>query len=119
MYILAKHRNIWYQNLFLIILFIGLFISGCIYKQPAVQNLPTPENITVAPPAKQETPEIFDVGVSSLICSWTVKTNEYGVKSDCVRIIAKGIVQGPVGARVELPILSWSDDAFDCGLWMA
>lgn len=64
------------------------------------------------------TPKVTaDVSVSSLACNWTVKTGDYGAKSDCVRIISQGTAQGPVGARVELPILSWSDDKFDCGAW--
>jgi hypothetical protein len=58
-----------------------------------------------------------DVKISSLTCDWTAKFGDYGVKSDCVRIIAKGTAQGPVGARVELPLLGWSDDKFDCGAW--
>ena|GEM_PF-2979865 len=58
-----------------------------------------------------------DVKISSLTCDWTVKTDKYGNKNDCVRIISKGIAQGPIGARVELPILSWSDDIFDCSVW--
>ena len=62
-------------------------------------------------------PEVFDVKVDSLTCKWSVKIGDYGVKSDCAQIISKGSAQGPVGARVELPLLSWSTDKFDCGNW--
>ena len=65
----------------------------------------------------EKIPEIFDVKINSLACDWTVKTGDYNVKSDCVSIVSKGIAQGPVGARLELPILSWSTDKFDCGSW--
>jgi hypothetical protein len=34
-----------------------------------------------------------------------------------VRIISNGTARGPVGARLELPILAWSDDRFTCGNW--
>ena len=67
--------------------------------------------------AVKPAPEIFDVKINSFSCAWTVKTGDYNIKSDCVRIISKGTAQGPIGARVELPILSWSDDKFDCGAW--
>ena len=58
-----------------------------------------------------------DVKISSLNCSWNVKIGNYGAKSECVRAIAKGTAKGQVGARLELPILIWSDDKFDCGDW--
>jgi len=60
---------------------------------------------------------VSDVKINSFTCQWTVKTDSYGNKNDCVRIIAQGTAQGPVGARLELPILAWSDDDFDCGTW--
>ena len=59
----------------------------------------------------------FDVIINSLTCTWSVKTGAYNVKSDCVRVISNGTAKGPVGARLELPILEWSDDTFDCGSW--
>jgi hypothetical protein len=68
-------------------------------------------------PNETNPPETFDVKITSLTCDWTVKTGDYGVKSDCVRITSKGTAQGAVGARLELPILVWSDDKFDCGNW--
>ncbi len=76
-------------------------------------------SLTVKPKSEEEivVPDEFDVKISSLTCDWTVKIGDYGVKSDCVRIISKGTALGPVGARVELPILVWSDDKFDCGNW--
>jgi hypothetical protein len=61
--------------------------------------------------------DMFDVKIGSYTCQWTVKTGTYGVKSDCVRLVAKGTAQGPAGASVELPILGWSDDKYDCGVW--
>ncbi len=73
----------------------------------------TPTSPPVSPPPLQA----FGVKIGSLTCQWSVKVNEYGTKSDCVRIVSKGTAQGPVGVRVELPILSWSDDKFDCGNW--
>ncbi len=75
----------------------------------AVKN-ETPQS----PPPK---PEIFDVKINEMSCKWTVKTGDYNVKSDCVRIISRGTAQGPVGARLELPLLAWSTDNFDCGNW--
>jgi len=66
----------------------------------------------------QETsPDMFDVKVSSLTCTWAVKARGNGVNADCVRVVASGSARGPVGSRLELPILSWSDDNFDCGSW--
>lgn len=108
---------------FLILLVGILFISGCIEQQTTVQ--PQEKNSFTTPktpsptvqPSPQVTAEMFDVKISSFTCNWTVKTNEYGTKSDCVRIISTGTARGPVGARVELPLLSWSDDKFDCGNW--
>ena len=34
-----------------------------------------------------------------------------------MRRISTGTGEGPVGARLELPILAWSDDKFTCGNW--
>ena len=77
---------------------------------------PTPTHPTTIPTTVQ--PAVpFDVKISSLTCAWTVKTGDYGVKSDCVRIVSRGTAKGPVGARLELPILAWSDDKFSCGSW--
>lgn len=108
---------------FLMILAGILFMSGCIGQQTTVpssennafttQKTPSP----IVQPSPLEKPEMFDVKINTLNCSWNVKTNEYGTKSDCIRIISKGTAQGSVGARVELPLLSWSDDKFDCGNW--
>lgn len=58
-----------------------------------------------------------DVKISSFSCSLNTVTNKYGTKIEYVRAIVKGTAQGPVGARVELPILIWSDDKWDCGNW--
>lgn len=85
--------------------------SWCEAKQKCIR--PWEENCT----QEQQIQEVFDVKINSLTCDWTVKTGDYGVKRDCVRITSKGTAQGPVGARVELPILAWSDDKFDCGAW--
>jgi hypothetical protein len=62
-------------------------------------------------------PASFDVTINSLTCTWFVKTVSPNVRTDCVRIISNGTAKGPVGARLELPILAWSDDKFDCGSW--
>ncbi len=86
-----------------------LFISGCTDQQPDVQP--------IVQPSPQKPSEVFDVKINSLTCSWTVKTGEYGSKSDCVRVISNGTAGGPVGARLELPLLVWSTDKFDCGAW--
>jgi len=113
-------------NYFLfLILLLGVFlVSSCTSQK---QIVPVPEEIINAtpqePPIYNETPEnlpekeIFSVNISSFTCDWGVKIGDYNVKQDCVRIISKGTAQGPVGARLELPILSWSDDKFDCGDW--
>lgn len=102
---------------FLILLVCALFVSGC------KQAVPPSENETVIP---EETPNdnvlqeilpVFDVKINSLTCKWNVKTSEYGVKSDCIRIISNGTAQGPIGTRLELSLLSWSTDLFDCGAW--
>ncbi len=58
-----------------------------------------------------------DVKISSLTCGWTSKLDKYGYKQDYFQAIAKGTAQGPVGTRLELPILYWGDDKFDCGNW--
>lgn len=112
---------------FIIILAVFLFICGCATNQPnpdinisnvTPENISanisngTSENLSIAQP-----PEIFDVKIKSLTCDWTVKTDQYNVKSDCVRGIANGTAQGPVGTRVELPLFIWSDDTWDCGEW--
>jgi len=60
---------------------------------------------------------VFDVKISPFTCSLNTVTDQYGNKIDYIRAIAKGTVQGPVGARVELPILIWSTDKEDCGDW--
>src|SRR3989344_8956409 len=125
---------------FLVILFGILFISGCISQNAGKeaasaevpetttdkttldinQNLPQEPleaPATIDQNAQPIPPETFNVNISDLNCQWTVKTDQYGNKSDCVRIISKGMAQGPVKTRVELPILSWSEDKFDCGAW--
>ncbi len=115
-------KNVNYLS-FLILLVGILFISGCTGQQTTVPL--SEENIFTTPdtpssivqPSPQETPEMFDVKITNLTCFWNVKTGEYGTKNDCIRIISAGTAQGPVGARVELPILAWSDDKFDCGVW--
>jgi hypothetical protein len=107
---------------------VAVLISGCV-QQPGVEPV-TPGTPTVSPPTTipgttpspptipPTTPQAtFDVKITSFTCTWTVKTGDYGVKSDCVRIIAQGTARGPVGARLELPILAWSDDTFNCGQW--
>ena len=117
---------------FLVLLAGLLFVSGCVQNaredvaqgraQTPVAPPTTPvttASTTLPPPPPPPTTAaaIFDVKISSLTCSWTVKTGDYGVKSDCVRIVSTGAAKGPVGARLELPILAWSDDKFNCGSW--
>ena len=109
---------------------LAVLVSGCV-QQPGVEPVTPTATPTVSPPTTipGTTPSpptvpptapqaaTFDVKISSLSCTWTVKTGDYGAKSDCVRIIAQGTARGPVGARLELPILAWSDDTFNCGNW--
>jgi hypothetical protein len=114
----------------LLVLLAGLLvISGCTQNaaQGGVQTPPIPPTTpvttasTTLPPPPTPPPTtaaaVFDVKINSLSCKWTVKTGDYNVKSDCVRVISNGTARGPVGARLELPILSWSDDKFTCGSW--
>jgi len=65
----------------------------------------------------QVTPAIFDVKIASTTCKWSVKTGGSGYPIDCLRAVVSGTATGPVGARLELPILVWSDDKVDCGAW--
>jgi len=65
----------------------------------------------------QATPAIFDVKIISATCKWSVKTGASGNPIDCLRAIVTGTATGPVGARLELPILIWSDNKIDCGAW--
>lgn len=58
-----------------------------------------------------------DVKISSFTCSLNTVPTSYGSSPVYVRAIVKGTAQGPVGARLELPLLIWSDDKFDCGNW--
>jgi hypothetical protein len=109
---------------------LAVLVSGCV-QQPGVEPVTPTATPTVSPPTTipgttpspptvpPTTPQaaIFDVKITSFTCTWTVKTGDYGVKSDCVRILSTGTVRGPVGARLELPILAWSDDTFTCGNW--
>jgi len=98
------------------ILLICIFISGCQQYDNLSDNetiiLNETQNVTAA-----GTPITFDVNIKSLACDWKVISDDYGNKRDCIRMISKGTAQGPVGSRVEIPILAWSDDIFDCGVW--
>ncbi|MFA5392393.1 MAG: hypothetical protein WC306_01715 [Candidatus Paceibacterota bacterium] len=80
---------------------------------PTITELPS----TTTTLASQSIPEIFDVKITSVTCEWVVIKDKYGNSSDCLRDIATGTASGPVGARLELPILVWSDDKLDCGAW--
>jgi hypothetical protein len=73
---------------------------------------PKPETTTF-----QTTPEMFDVKIASATCQWSVKTGASGNPIDCLRAVVSGTATGPVGARLELPLLVWSDDKVDCGSW--
>ena len=61
----------------------------------------------------------FDIRISSLTCTLTDTIrggdNPYIVTYN--RAIVRGTARGPVGALVELPILSWPTDVWDCGNW--
>lgn len=61
--------------------------------------------------------ETFDVKINSLNCFFTFSPNEYGTAVRHNRVIVRGTAQGPVGARLELPILGWPTDVWDCGGW--
>jgi len=112
------------------LLLLLIAFSGCVntpsdIQIPPVQNgsvndsvIPAEPSVNVSPEnVTPEIPPVFDAKIQSLSCTWTQKTNEYGAKMDCVQIVSKGTAQGPIGARIELPILSWSTDSFDCGTW--
>ena len=114
--------------LILLILLAGLLVAGCTQgippatvppPSPVVTTPAPPPTVTLPPPPSPPTttPTNFEVKINTLSCTWSVKTGDYGVKSDCVRIISGGTVKGPVGARLELPILAWSTDKFTCGAW--
>ena len=111
---------------------LAVLASGCV-QQPGGEPVTPTASPTVSPPTTipvttpsvspptvpPTTPatETFDVTMNPLNCTWTVKIGDYNVRSDCVRISSKGTARGPVGARLELPILAWSDDEFTCGAW--
>ena len=69
--------------LFLVI--IGLSLCGCKQISSFVEN-----NSSVKNNSLQEPPAIFDVKINSLTCVWSVKTDNYGNKNDCIRIVSKG-----------------------------
>ncbi|MCX6708955.1 MAG: hypothetical protein NTW67_04910 [Candidatus Woesearchaeota archaeon] len=105
-----------FMRIFQIMVLFAFILAGCKLQPSLVDENVTVINDTINPPDNIPE-EIFDVKIDSLNCKWTVKTGDYNVKSDCVRAMSAGIAQGPVGARLELPILRWSTDNFDCGLW--
>ena len=96
------------------VLLLVIFLVAC-----TKQNILPPKPIINDSLAENDSmqPVIFNAKIDSLTCKWFVKTGDYDVKSDCIQIISKGTAQGPIGARLELPILAWSDDKFDCGTW--
>jgi hypothetical protein len=92
--------------------------------KPAEDIVIPPENVTpdITLPPRNATPDITanvtaDVEISSFSCSLTTVADGYGNRLDHVRAIVQGTAQGPVGARLELPVLIWSDDIWDCGAW--
>jgi hypothetical protein len=116
----------------------AVLLSGCAGQQPGVRPVvpgttpvipgttpvvtetapvTTPSTLPPPPSPPTTTPTNFEVKINSLSCTWFVRTGDYGVKSDCVRVISSGTAKGPVGARLELPILAWSTDKFTCGAW--
>ncbi|MDD5181850.1 MAG: hypothetical protein PHC66_01610 [Candidatus Nanoarchaeia archaeon] len=107
------------------ILFLAIIlVLGCTGSETAEETegvIPTEENVSVTTPIEENVsitaPEIFDAKILSLTCDWTTRINEYNIVQDIVRVIARGTAQGPVEARLELPILVWSTDKIDCGDW--
>lgn len=62
--------------------------------------------------------DTFDVKISTSTCILTEAPTTPGFPQvSYVRAIIEGTAQGPVGARVELPILVWSTDKWNCGDW--
>ena len=59
----------------------------------------------------------YDVKITSSTCDFVTGTDQYGNSLNHIRAITSGTVQGPVGTRLELPILVWSDDKWSCGDW--
>lgn len=60
--------------------------------------------------------DTFNVKISSSTCTLITQTADWGDVT-YVHAVVNGTAQGPVGARVELPILIWSDDKWSCGDW--
>ena len=62
-------------------------------------------------------PEVFELQISSSTCALNAVTASWGGQVIYVRAIVSGTAQGPVGTRLELPLLIWSDDKWNCGDW--
>lgn len=61
--------------------------------------------------------DTYDIAISSSTCALESRIASYGTSVVYVHAKVNGTVQGPVGTRVELPILIWSDDNWYCGDW--
>jgi hypothetical protein len=72
---------------------------------------------TSTPPPPVVTTVDYDVKIVSSTCGFTPFTSNYGTALEHVRAVISGTAQGPVGARLELPIPVWSDDVWNCGDW--
>jgi hypothetical protein len=59
----------------------------------------------------------YDVKVSSSTCILERRMISESDTITNVRAIMRGTAKGPVGARVELPLVIWSDDKWFCGDW--
>lgn len=78
-------------------------------------NLSDEDKASSAPVAVVDT---YDFKISSSSCVLTNVPTLPGFDQQAyVRAIVSGTAQGPVGTRIELPILIWSTDIWDCGDW--
>lgn len=98
---------------FLVILVSVFFFTCCVERQDAENTTVTSMDVTSTTLA--DIPA--DVSISSFTCSLTPIADGGGNKLDQVRAVVRGKAQGPVGARLELPILIWSTAEWDCGAW--
>jgi hypothetical protein len=72
-------------------------------------NLSDKDKIASTTPVAVVT-DYYDVKISSSTCAYNTVAAGWGGEVSYIRAIVKGTAQGPVGARVELPLLIWSDD---------
>jgi hypothetical protein len=96
---------------------LGFVDDFYISKVAEPPSIVLPANITENVTTNVMTNVTADVKISSFTCSLNTVPTSYGSSTVYVRAVVKGTAQGQVGARLELPILIWSDDKFDCGNW--